>query len=139
MSITQTDQTISASSQDPPTAQKSSWNSLPQELKTQILSLAGTFPPDWKNARLVSRNWADTAAPFIFEEKWLTPCTLFSLKDLPSLEAVRQYVKHLIIFVTSTLPDIPYGRWEEGCSRGPFALPQHEIVEGYDRYSTIPH
>ncbi|KAL8639428.1 MAG: hypothetical protein Q9228_003534 [Teloschistes exilis] len=44
---------------------KPTWTSLPQEIKSHILSFADLS--DLKEARLVCWNWADTASPFLFE------------------------------------------------------------------------
>ncbi|KAL9585903.1 MAG: hypothetical protein Q9203_004058 [Teloschistes exilis] len=71
---------------------KPTWTSLPQEIKSHILSFADLS--DLKEARLVCWNWADTASPFLFEELWLTPWTLCRLEDKRSLQTIHPHTAY---------------------------------------------
>ncbi|KAL9578888.1 MAG: hypothetical protein Q9212_005435 [Teloschistes hypoglaucus] len=138
MSGTQIDPTRSVIPRHQSMAQKASWDTLPQEIKTHILSFAGECPPDWKNARLVSRNWAETAAPYVFREISLTPCTMHRLKDVRSLQTIQHHVKHLVL-ATSIMPKISWQQWKNdffllyiyGCTPCPTYL---EVAPRYEQY-----
>ncbi|KAL8727643.1 MAG: hypothetical protein Q9181_005626 [Wetmoreana brouardii] len=160
MADMQSNQTASGQTMTPELVtikQQTTWNSLPQEIKSHILSFAGTNPPDWKDVRLVSRNWADTATPFAFEELWLTPWTLNRLEDTLSLQTIRPHVKNLVLF-SAMLPIVSLKRWLEKYSEwqdryvvhgSAFAQyhvamteirrpwPPHEVDYRFERYSAL--
>ncbi|KAI4248177.1 MAG: hypothetical protein LQ352_005996 [Teloschistes flavicans] len=75
---------------------KTAWNSLPQEIRSHILSFAEVC--DLKEARLVCWNWAYSASPFLFEMLWLTPWTLDQLDDKRSFQTICPHVRHLVLF-----------------------------------------
>ncbi|KAL9580425.1 MAG: hypothetical protein Q9212_004498 [Teloschistes hypoglaucus] len=86
------------------------WTSLPQEMKSHILSFADLS--DLKSARLVCWNWAVTASPFLFEELWLTPWTLGQLEDKHSLQTIHPHVRSLVLF-SETLPECSLKDWQK--------------------------
>lgn len=78
--------------------------SLPPELILNLMSFVGTHPQHWRDARLVSRDWANYAAPHFFARISLAPWTLYRLEDLRSLNSISPYVRHLNFFPTA-LPE----------------------------------
>ncbi|KAL9582237.1 MAG: hypothetical protein Q9212_003412 [Teloschistes hypoglaucus] len=86
--------------------------SLPPELILNIMSFVGTHPQDWRDARLVSRDWANYAAPHIFSGISLAPWTLHRLEDLRSLKSISPYVRHLKFFPIA-LPEAWRERWHD--------------------------
>ncbi|KAI4197223.1 MAG: hypothetical protein LQ350_006053 [Teloschistes chrysophthalmus] len=115
----------------------------PQEIRSHILSFAGRFSPDWKNARLVSRNWAETAARYIFREICLTPCTMHRLSDVQSLQTIQHHVKHLVLG-TSIMPEVSWEQWQHGFSiidvSDYFPQPtSSEVATRYEQYSELFH
>ncbi|KAL8736804.1 MAG: hypothetical protein Q9166_000170 [cf. Caloplaca sp. 2 TL-2023] len=76
---------------------KDFFSTIPQELGSHILSFISPNLQGLKNARLVSHSWAETAAPFLFSELWLTLWTLDRLEDEQSIQGIRPRVRKLVV------------------------------------------
>ncbi|KAI4244729.1 MAG: hypothetical protein LQ352_006734 [Teloschistes flavicans] len=83
---------------------------LPPEIMLNIMSFVGTRPQHWENARLVSRDWANFAAPYIFAHISLAPWLLHRLEDLRSLNSISHYVRRLHVYSVA-LPEAWMERW----------------------------
>ncbi|KAL8946960.1 MAG: hypothetical protein Q9222_006708 [Ikaeria aurantiellina] len=102
---------LSATVQKSSRVQKPTFTSLPLELKYEILRNLEPKFSEWKNARLVCHDWAETTASLLFGELWLTPATLYRCKDSRALQGIHTYVNHVVLY-SDILPKIPLRRWK---------------------------
>ncbi|KAL8780435.1 MAG: hypothetical protein Q9213_006468 [Squamulea squamosa] len=112
MPSSQDNQAPSAAQQDPAMKPKAAITSVPQEIKSKIISFLEPRIQDLKSARLVCHQWANTASQFLFEELWITPATLSRLRDKRSLQTISPHVKHVYV-QTDLLPDTPFRVWRD--------------------------
>ncbi|KAL8770784.1 MAG: hypothetical protein Q9209_003651 [Squamulea sp. 1 TL-2023] len=129
-------QAPSGPQQDPAMKPKPAFTSIPQEIKSKILSFLEPQIQDLKNARLVCHQWANTAAQFLFKELWVTPATLSRLRDKRSIQTIQPHVKH-VYFQTDLLPDTPFRVWRESNRSRPAKTrwTKPDLRARYDRYS----
>ncbi|KAL9019216.1 MAG: hypothetical protein Q9185_003525 [Variospora sp. 1 TL-2023] len=121
-------------------AKRSLFDSLPPELKSNILGFVGPSTQDWKSARLVCRDWAAINAPYLFEELWLMPYTALRLEDKSIFQAIRGHVKHLVLYA-DLLPSLTLHEWEAVKRRTDLIhetrSPLHDVKDQHAHYCPL--
>ncbi|KAL8983697.1 MAG: hypothetical protein Q9205_002147, partial [Flavoplaca limonia] len=112
------------------------FDTFPQEIKSHIISYLSPDIRDLKNVRLVSHNFAETAATFLFGELRLTPWAPGRFCDQRSLQTIYSHVRNLEIY--DTLP--PSITLEDGTLAWPSswdARPPSEVSTPFEQYDGI--
>ena len=104
---------------------------LPTELKREICSRLGFA--SLKCFRQTSSIWAQSGAPFMFSEVWVTSSSLLKLKDFVQSKNISPFVRTLVYLVDRS-PYMTLEQWYERSS-AISGLTSNKIRHNYENYT----